>query len=755
MLFDQNRIYNDAGPWSDTEREAMQKPMRFGQPSGRRSVSGNVSMLMRVTYALTALVWLVGLAGTVPVRSQAEPAQISPNLARQLRAVMAEKKSRTAAQKKINTSLLMAVKQHRGEATPFNPRGVNIAKDGTVVVDIKCPVTDRMTDAIEAMGGTVLNRHPRYDTIRARMQLAQIETLASKSEVRSVRIPAPMVTRQGAVVTEGDRAHRADEARSTFGLDGSGVKVCAISDGVDDLASRQAAGELPADDVEVLDGQAGVGSEGTALLEIIHDMAPGVYLGFATAFGGQEQFATNILNLRDVIGCDIIIDDVGYLFQSPFQAGVVSQAVEAVAADGAVYISSAGNDGSKAKGTSGTYEAEFVDSDANFEDLFPGSGMTFGSLHMFPSDNGLRISNQILFSGSALVLHWADPLGGSANDYDLCLANDDLSILFGCSNAIQDGDDDPFEFIGFAPSGSQAMIVNFDDEAETRFLHLQTFEGILEESTTGNIFGHPGSDAAITVGAADVNQASANGVFGPEDIVESEFFSSDGPRHVFFDAAGNPFTPGNFTSTGGIVRQKPDVTAADGVTTTTPGFETFFGTSASAPHVAGAAALLKQADPTLTPDEIEDLLESTATDIEDAGFDDTSGFGLIDAFDAVEESDFENGDGEELINDALSLDDLDTAFDPGDTRAPAGVFTIEATFTNISADSFMDVFFEVAELTGGNMLLNADGGPGGVGSRVSVPGDVNSGDTFTQTFEIGLQEASPFRFFVDAFGTPR
>lgn len=43
------------------------------------------------------------------------------------------------------------------------------------------------------------------------------------------------------------------------------------------------------DDVEVLKGQEGVGSEGTALLEIIHDMAPGAYLGFATALFSPEQ----------------------------------------------------------------------------------------------------------------------------------------------------------------------------------------------------------------------------------------------------------------------------------------------------------------------------------------------------------------------------------------------------------------------------------------------------------------------------------
>ncbi len=123
----------------------------------------------------------------------------------------------------------------------------------------------------------------------------------------------------------------------------------------------------------------------------------------------------------------------------------------------------------------------------------------------------------------------------------------------------------------------------------------------------------------------------------------------------------------------------------------------------------------------------------------------------MDAFDAIE--DIDNGDGEELINDALSLDDLDTAFDPGDTRAPAGVFTMQATFLNLSQGKIEDIAFEVVDLTRNNLLLNADGGPGGEGSRISIPGEVEPGDSFSVDFEIGLQEASPFRFFVDAFGT--
>lgn len=596
----------------------MQTPMRFDPLSGRRFVPGQMPVLTRMIYALTALACLVGLSGAMPSQVQAASDRISPNLARQLKAALQEKQSRTPAQQKIDPSLLMAIKQQRGESVPYASRSVAVAGDGTVVVEIKCPVTDNMMDeAIEAMGGQVLNRYPRYDMIRASMPLSQIETLASKSVVRSVRQPIPWVTRQGSVVTKGDAAHRADEARSTFNLDGSGGKICAISDGGEDLAARQAAGELPADDVEVLEGQEGVGSEGTALLEIIHDMAPGAYLGFATALFSPEQFATNIRDLRNEIGCDVIVDDVGYLNQSPFQPGVISEAIADVVADGAVYFTAAGNDGSLAKGTSGTFEGDFEDSGEDFEDLFGDELGLVGSLHNFPSGGASNVGLEILNSGFAIAFHWADPFGASDNDYDVCLTDEEFEQLIACSLATQDGDDDPFEFIGDAPAGSQLVIFNFADNADTRFMHAQVFGGMLEEGTSGSIFGHPGFEDAIAVGAADVNQAGG----GPfTEDAEVEGFSSDGPRRIFFEADGTPFTPGDLTSTVGVVRQKPDIAAADGVRTTTPGFQRFFGTSAAAPHAAAVAGLMLQADPTLSPTIIEDILEGSAVDIEESGF---------------------------------------------------------------------------------------------------------------------------------------
>ncbi len=118
-----------------------------------------------------------------------------------------------------------------------------------------------------------------------------------------------------------------------------------------------------------------------------------------------------------------------------------------------------------------------------------------------------------------------------------------------------------------------------------------------------------------------------------------ETFTSDGPRRIIFNADGSPVTPGNFTSTGGTVRNKPDITAADGVSTTLPGtsgLNPFYGTSAAAPHAASIAALIKSAKPTITQTEMRTTLTSTAIDIGAAGNDRDSGAGIVMAFEAIE-----------------------------------------------------------------------------------------------------------------------
>ncbi|MSQ48489.1 MAG: hypothetical protein EXR78_08950 [Deltaproteobacteria bacterium] len=205
--------------------------------------------------------------------------------------------------------------------------------------------------------------------------------------------------------SQGDVAHRANLARSTFGVNGAGIKIGVLSDGVNTLASRQASGDLPPV-VTVLAGQAGSGDEGTAMLEIVHDLAPGADLYFATAFSGQARFATNILAL-EAAGCDIIVDDVGYFAEPVFQDGIIAQAVNTVTAAGALYFSSAGNSGNKNDNTSGVWEGDFV--------AIAAPGVVGGTAHNF--GGGQNFNTITVDSPSLFTLQWSDASGASANDY--------------------------------------------------------------------------------------------------------------------------------------------------------------------------------------------------------------------------------------------------------------------------------------------------------------------------------------------------
>ena len=157
-------------------------------------------------------------------------------------------------------------------------------------------------------------------------------------------------------------------------------------------------------------------------------------------------------------------------------------------------------------------------------------------------------------------------------------------------------------------------------------------------ATEGQTAGHSATANAIGVAATDATKArGAGGVFDGTESVET--FSSDGPRRVFFRPDGRAITPGNFSSTGGLLLRKPDVTAADRVSTATPGFEAFPGTSAAAPHAAAIAALMLQAaggPRSLTRTQLLQAMQDTALDIEAPGvWDRDSGAGIVDALAAA------------------------------------------------------------------------------------------------------------------------
>ena len=292
---------------------------------------------------------------------------ISSNALQQISALIAEKDSRTPAQLKLDSQLLYALKQSRGQAMAAGVPSLQFLptpdSNGLFQVDIDATVSSDLLAVISH--GTIVSSVPQFDAIRARIPLPLTEQLAGRPDVRFIRVADEPHRFTGSVDSEGDVTQTADLARAAFGVNGGGVKVGVISDSVDHLAQSQGTGDLPPD-VTILPGQSGVPGtgEGTAMLEIVHDLAPGSSLYFATANGGPANFAQNILNLR-AAGCDIIVDDVFYFTEAAFQDGVIARAVNTVTTNGgALYFSSAGNAGSKRHGTSSVWEGDFLDGGA-------------------------------------------------------------------------------------------------------------------------------------------------------------------------------------------------------------------------------------------------------------------------------------------------------------------------------------------------------------------------------------------------------
>ena len=621
-----------------------------------------------------------GRVGEAAAQDQqaAAAADISPEALAQIDALIREKDNRSPVESKIDSQLLYEQRMERGQPLADGIWAVDTdlpyAPDGHLIIDLSASVTPGLLASLSALGAEVIVSTPESAMLRVHIDITELNAVAALPDVtfvqprqdarvrrwdgpvrpgfsrRATRVAGflagaidptanPNVlftqTGQGSRTTEGDITHLAFAARQAFGVNGTGVKIGVLSDGITNLAASQATGDLGP--VTVLPGQAGSGDEGTAILEIIHDMVPGADLYFATAFNGIAGFAKNIRALRNA-GCNIIVDDVTYLAETPFQdgqapsiisntnGGVVIQAVNDVTASGALFFSSAGNEGNLTNGTSGTWEGDFVDGGPTSAPL------PAGRLHQFGSHNYDVITAA---STSPTALNWSDPLGASANDYDLFRLNSAGTAVMASSTNIQNGKQDPFEIMsGGTQAVGQRIVIVKKASAEGRFLHLSTLGSVLSMMTSGETFGHNAAAAAFDVAATPA--AMGFGSVGPfpqpfnsSNVIEA--FSSDGPRRIFFRADGTPFTPGNVGSSGGVVLQKPDVTAADGVSVSgAGGFPSpFFGTSAAAPHAAAIAGLLLSANPTLTPAQVRTILTSSAVDIMAPGVDRDSGAGIV------------------------------------------------------------------------------------------------------------------------------
>jgi subtilisin family serine protease len=454
----------------------------------------------------------------------------------------------------------------------------------------------------------------------------------------------------GKVTTEGDRALRSNIARQRFNVDGTGITIGVISDSFNaygDEITDILSGDLPGRDnpngythpVRILSDATDfrfVSDEGRAMLQIIHDVAPGAKLLFHKSGDTETEFAQAIQALTKA-GADIIVDDIGFPTSATFQDGVAAQAVSKAVDQGVVYFSAAGNDGDRSYESAFRPGATFTYRGSTYEaqDFDPGAGLDLFQNIQLPKNPSRSTSIN-------LILSWDQPVGQVANDVELfLLENPQLPGVGGkgISDAIVTtyGFDTPAKQLSYVsqsvktvylviarkvdPGVASPGLIKWTSfangsDSKVKYEYVNEGEGAKGSST---IFGQPNARGAIAVGAVNVDQTPAFGV----QIPQLATFSSLGKTPILFDVQGNRLSIPD-------VRQKPELTAPSGVSTTVDNpftrgidFGSFAGTSAAAPHAAAVAALILQragGRKSLTPAQVLTTLQNTAiTPSGDAG----------------------------------------------------------------------------------------------------------------------------------------
>jgi len=558
-------------------------------------------------------------------------------------------------------------------------------------------------DDLRAAGAQVVNVSPDFQTVTVAARPSELSKLAAAPQVAAAtEVLTPFTSTStcpsGAVVSEGDTQLHAKEARETPSeLTGSGVTVGILSDSFNQareaadgsgspIATRQrkdvASGDLPGfantcegeqTPVEVLDDSESKGEdEGRAMAQIVHDLAPGARLAFATAFSGETAFAENIEALarppaEGGAGARVVVDDVAYPGEPFFQEGPIAVAVRHATEAGAAYFSSAGNN--SALDPSGNEIGSWETSEYRSANSCPPAIQAFPALHPnacmdfnpgAATDRTLGI--KVAPGGRLTVdLQWSEPWEGVTTDLDAFLLDASGGLIASSAERNVSGDQAPLEFFQWEnPSASsrtvQLVVNRFSGSTSPRlkvaFLEngSEDVEAIEYPRSSGpvlsgpatdvvgpTVFGHNGAAAAMTAGAIPFNNSTL-----------AEKYSSRGPVTHYFGPVEGTSPAAELGAPEEL--SKPEIAATDCGRTSFFSFKPkieptvwrFCGTSAAAPHAAAVAALMdeakEKATPTepATPAEIRAALLSSAAEVSGAGECEV-GAGLVEAVDAVED----------------------------------------------------------------------------------------------------------------------
>jgi Subtilase family len=479
-----------------------------------------------------------------------------------------------------------------------------------VTVVVEATDAEAARQAIEGAGGSVDTA--LTDRVKGRVPAGELEGVATAAGVRRVREPFRL---QPHVISEGVEETQADDWQ-TAAFDGTGTKVAILDAGFwaySDLLGT----ELPATvetDFSRCGGE-GETQHGKAVAEIVHDMAPGATLRLVCIVDDVDYVSA--LGTMAANGVDVVNGSFGFFAASRGDGSggpsTINGATAALRDQGILYVASAGNSGSRHYNVNAvgdpTPAVAFANPDDSLEDFVNIS-------------DGDALEVTVSASGQALIVVSWDAWPVTRQDFDLYVGNHNCGLV-GASDGAQDvgGGAPPVEgvFIDLSLSAlpfacranPQLLEVYVNRWAGAGTPRLDFFAdgdivGI-EHVTGGSLTDPATSSAAFSVGA----YCEATGAIQP--------YSSRGP-----------------TIDG---RTKPDISGPDGTSSSVFGPQGstlndqcnngFIGTSASAPHVSGAAALLLDANPLLDVAELQQVLVDRAQDAGTAGLDNSYGAGRL------------------------------------------------------------------------------------------------------------------------------
>ena len=226
------------------------------------------------------------------------------------------------------------------------------------------------------------------------------------------------------MTTEGDQILGSAGFRSATGITGQGISVGVISDGDTHISTSQKSGDLPAsivDDPNDAGSFKSSGDEGTAMMEIVYDLAPGVkQLGFC---GPQStvDFITCLDDFANNIDANIIVDDLAFPGGAMFSDDDFTKAVQAFSTThpNTRLVAATGNDSTAY--WQGTWQPMVTNTTT------PVNGVTYTQVQNFDTSGGQTPYLTVTVPAGdqiAYIVEWNDPWSDSAtandpNDYDV------------------------------------------------------------------------------------------------------------------------------------------------------------------------------------------------------------------------------------------------------------------------------------------------------------------------------------------------